>query len=387
MTTKLVKRKSEIQQTVMIPYAQLGAIIQLFKNKINNIRNSYQDIVDSIPGNDSYNEFENSQYVKRKKDSRYNPEVEKLQRQLYNIGAFGNSVSSKVVDGINGPKTQSAIKKAIELGYNVDNFKVYKSFFSRLKDAWYNLTGSGKPTLEQFKEQKRQQLRKQAAKVNAENPFPNFPQMDVGPWKGHDMDVRGKKGWNDERIRKEFTQYAVEAQNYLNNHHNLDPLTKQRIQESLTYYKKVAKNPKYIDTHGGGFGCIYTASGVYGDKYKKLNNKQLSDAIARGDDTGFIQIFPDEYQVGDIVQMGLNNGKSYNPHHAEMVTDTFMGYPKLAQNSATGYGTESKSNNWSNAREATRNAKNNGEEFRVLRFVGTKDQNKKWEEEYYKLYG
>jgi hypothetical protein len=35
--------------------------------------------------------------------------------------------------------------------------------------------------------------------------------MEVGPWKGHDMDVRGKKGWDDKRIRKEFTKYANEA--------------------------------------------------------------------------------------------------------------------------------------------------------------------------------
>lgn len=370
-----------------IPEAQLGMVINMLKDKFRGFKQSYSDFIDSIPGSTSYNQYQNSQYFKKKNDSRYNPKVEELQKQLYNIGAFGSINSSKVIDGIDGPKTQAAIKKATEMGYTVNNFSVSKSFLSKLKDAWGNLTGTRKPTLEEFKEKKRQELRKQAATINSQNPFPSFPQMDVGPWKGHDMDVRSKKGWDDKRIRKEFTKYVNEAQNYLNNNPNLNPLTKQRIQETLNYYKKVAKDPKYIDSHGGGFGCIYTASGVYGDKYKRLNNKQLSDAIARGEDTGFIQVFADEYKVGDIVQMGVNNGKSYNPHHAEMVTDTFMGYPKFAQNSATGYGKESKSNTWSNAAKATRNAKNNGEEFRVLRFVGTKDQNKKWEEEYYRLYG
>jgi hypothetical protein len=38
------------------------------------------------------------------------------------------------------------------MGYTVNNFSVSKSFFNRLKDAWGSLTGTRKPTLEEFKE-------------------------------------------------------------------------------------------------------------------------------------------------------------------------------------------------------------------------------------------
>ena len=381
--SKLIKKNySSYNLTEEIPKAQLGTILTILNKGLNKARETYRDVIESIP---SFNNT-NPENKNPKQDSN----LKKLQKQLYDIGAFGKIAINKAVDGKDGPLTQGAIQKAKDLGYEVNGFNLVKkdqSFLDKLTNAWNNLIGNRKPTLEEFKEKKRQELRDQAARVNSQNPFPNFPQMDVGPWKGHDMDVRGKKGWDDNRIRKEFTKYANDAQKYLKQNPNLEPLAKKRIQEALDYYKKVAKNPKYLDTHGGGFGCIYTASGSYGDDYRNLNNKKLSDDIQKGKDTGFIQIQPDEYVVGDIIQLGKNTNGIYNPHHAQMVTDTFMGYPKLAQNSAIGYGQDSKSNNWSNAKNFTRTRRNLGEEFRVLRFVGTKDQNKKWEEEYYKLYG
>ena len=388
MPQKLITRNKNYTVDY-IPEAQLGMILSVLKNKIKNIGQGFSDIVDSIPGTDSYNQSINGQIVRKKSNPKYDPQVERLQSQLYDIGAFGNLSRSKAVDGVDGQLTQKAVQKAEQMGYSINGSKVSKNsnFLERLKNAWDSVIGNRKPSLEEFKEKKRRELREQAARVNSQVTLPNFPQMNIGPEKGHDMDVRGKRGWDNDRIRKEFTKYARDAEKYLKENPNLEPLAKQRMREVIEYYKKVASNPAYIDTHGGGYGCIYTASGAYGDAYRKQNNKNLSDAIARGEDTGFIQIQPNSYEVGDIIQIGVNNGKTYKPHHAEMVTDTFMGYPKLAQNSATGYGPESKSNNWSNAMEYTRRAKDSGEEFRVLRFVGTKDQNKKWEEEYYRLYG
>lgn len=250
------------------------------------------------------------------------------------------------------------------------------------------LTSSNrKPTLEQFLEMKRQEVRDQAALVNSQIITPNFPVLGTGPMKNHDMDVRGKKGWNDERIRKEFTKYAEKTQKYLDEHPNLEPLARQRIQETLNYYNKVKENPSYIDKHGGGFGCITTASGAYGNSNVRWNNKQFANEILSGKDTGFAIVEPGDYRKGDIIQLGRSEEGNY-PHHAEMVTDTFLGYPKLAQTQAEGYGLNDKENDWNNyANLWLRSLYEKHKGLQVVRFVGTKSQNEKWKREYEQLYG
>jgi len=118
------------------------------------------------------------------------------------------------------------------------------------------------------------------------------------------MDVFGKKGWSIEKTRKEFAKYAKQTRDYLAKHPNIEPLAKKRIMETLSYYDKVVKDPTYINRNGGGYGCIYTASGAYGDKFRWSNNKGLADAILAGKDTGFELVKPGSYKTGDIIQLG-----------------------------------------------------------------------------------
>lgn len=338
---------------------------------------------------------------KKSKDPRYNPDIEKLQSQLYRIGAFGDLSKEKAIDGIQGRRTNNAIKYAKSKGYQIKNNTLIKpnenlSLLDRVKNAWRNLN---KPSLEEFKEKKRQELRNQAALVNSQVNVPNFVEMKGTPsMKDHDLDLRGKKyNWDDQKIKQEFTKYANETREYLKKHPNLEPLAKKRILETLSYYEKVAKNPKYHDKNGAGFGCIYTASGAYGDQFRYQNNRRLTDAIRRGEDTGFEVVNYDpirdtgKLKVGDILQLGRND-RTY-AHHAEMVTDKIMGYPKLAQTQASGFSPSDKDNDYDNYLKMIQQSRTGWHEGRqnqgmqLLRFVGTKKQNEDWEKEYYKLYG
>lgn len=379
MPTKLLPKNN-------IPEYQLGGLIS-------NIGLSLYNLSNSLFG--TY-----KQPQQKTKNLNYDPQLKKLQQQLYNIGAFKNVSKEKAVDGLPGNLTNNAIRVAKSMGYTIENNKLIEptngGFLDGIKNAWKKLTGTYVPTLEEFKEQKRQELRNKAARVNSQTITPNFPQLGRSPMQGHDMDIFGKKKWSVEKTRKEFSKYSKQAKQYLLDNPNIEPLAKKRIQEAIKYYDKVVQDPNYITKNGGGFGCIYTASGAYGDNMRYTNNRQLANDILAGKDTGYEIVDDDNYKVGDIIQLGKSTNKSY-PHHAEMVIDTFMGYPKLAQTQAEGYGPKDKEtsgisawNNFLGMQIASLGRHDNGklnQGLQVIRFVGTKKQNKEWEKEYHKLYG
>lgn len=347
----------------------------------------------------------------QEKSTRKNNLVLNWQKMLYNAGAFGNISEQAAVDGIMGPMT----KKAMEQYYKGKIFRKpfqnrkpsnqrkstdilnggkfnFGSFFSFSNKDNTNNTSNNitNMSLEEYKELKRDEIRQKAARVNSQTITPDFPILAGGPQKGHDLDVYGKKKWSEDKVKAEFKSYISVAENYLKNNPNIEPLAKQRIQNTIRYYKKVVADPHYIDKYGGGFGCIYTASGAYGDKFRYASNSDLANKTLAGKDTGFEIVDsvrnPFDWKVGDIVQVGRSE-KGNSPHHAEMVVSKRLGLPVLAQTNAEGYGPSDKENDvalyryWERLESDKERGKPGGGQ--ILRFVGTKAQNKQWEQEYY----
>lgn len=372
MSTKLLPKNN-------IPEYQLGGFISNLALSLNNLTNNF------------FGKTRVQQKTSVPKNSRYNPQLKKLQEQLYNIGAFKGISKNRAIDGIPGRLTNNAIKTAQSMGYTIKNNKLISpnnsSFIDDIRSAWNKLFGQHVPTLEEFKEKKRQEIRNKAALVNSQIITPDFVQLGTAPEKGHDLDVFGKKGWSIEKTRKEFTKYAKQAREYLQKNPNIEPLAKKRIESALKYYNKVIKDPTYLNRNGGGYGCIYTASGAYGDNMRYSSNVQMANDILSGKDTGYELVEPGNYKVGDIIQLGRSE-KNNQPHHAQMVTDTFLGYPKLAQTQAEGYGPSDKENDWNNmVYHSIRGIFDKRNGLQVIRFIGTKKQNDQWEKEYHKLYG
>ena len=372
MPTKLLPKNN-------IPEYQLGGFISNLALSLTNLTNNL------------FGRARIPQKTNTPKNSKYDPQLKNLQEQLYNIGAFKGVSKNKAVDGIPGRLTNNAIKTAQSMGYSIKDNKLISpnnnSFIDGIRNAWNKLFGQRVPTLEEFKEKKRQEIRDKAALTNSQIITPDFPQLGRASEKGHDMDVFGKKGWSIEKTKKEFAKYAKQAREYLQKNPNIEPLAKKRIENTIKYYDKVVEDPTYLNRNGGGYGCIYTASGSYGDNMRYSNNKQLADAILAGKDTGYEIVEPGDYKVGDIIQLGRSEKNNY-PHHAQMVTDTFLGYPKLAQTQAEGYGPGDKENDWNNMLyHGIRGIFDKRNGLQVVRFVGTKKQNDQWEKEYHKLYG
>lgn len=360
----------------------------------------YMKIYNSYYNN--YKKMYKGKLVKRSSQNqrkrRIDKDVLKLQKKLYDAGAFGNIPEYKAVDGIMGPMTRRAFaqfiqnktklpfqdkkqnkQKLLSSIQNINFFHRYTNNNSAAKDV-------KQMSLEEYKESKREEIRQKAARVNSQTITPDFPILAGGPQKGHDLDVYGKKKWSEDRVKTEFKYYITVAENYLRNNPDIEPLAKQRIQDTISYYKKVVADPHYIDRYGGGFGCIYTASGAYGNKFRYASNSDLANKTIAGKDTGFeivdVVHNPFDWKIGDIVQVGRSE-EGNSPHHAEMVVSKRAGFPVMAQTNAEGYSPSDKENNVALYRLRERMESGGGGQ--VLRFVGTKAQNKQWEQEYYAM--
>lgn len=329
-----------------------------------------------------------SSFSGNKKDNKILKVVQKI---LYDSGAFGNIPEYRAVDGIMGPLTRKAMAQYLSKG------KLFGSFNSgTTKQPTNNNTKAdlSNLSLEEYKELKRDEIRQKAARVNSQTITPDFPILAGGPQKGHDLDLYGKRKWSEDKVKTEFNYYISVAENYLRNNPNIEPLAKKRIQNTIKYYKKVVADPSYINKYGGGFGCIYTASGAYGDQFRYASNSDLANKILAGKDTGFQLVRdlgnPHQWKVGDIVQVGRSE-KGNSPHHAEMVVSKskLLGMPVLAQTNAEGYGPSDKENDVALHRyyERLESDKELGKPGggQIIRFVGTKAQNKQWEQEYYAM--
>ena len=332
-----------------------------------------------------------SSFSGNKKDD----EILKLQKMLYDSGAFGNIPEYKAVDGIMGPLTRKALTQYLFKGKLSWLFNSGKNnqTTEQLTSNTSTEADLSNLSLEEYKELKRDEIRQKAARVNSQTITPDFPILAGGPQKGHDLDLYGKRKWSEDKVKTEFKFYISVAENYLRNNPDIEPLAKQRIQNTIKYYKKVVENPHYIDKYGGGFGCIYTASGAYGDQFRYASNSDLANKTLAGKDTGF-QIIKDlgspyQWKVGDIVQVGRSE-EGNSPHHAEMVVSKKLGiWPVLAQTNAAGYGPSDKENDVALYRyyERLELDKKKGKPGggQIIRFVGTKAQNKQWEQEYYAM--
>ena len=160
--------------------------------------------------------------------------------------------------------------------------------------------------------------------------------------------------------------------------------------ESLNALKKELSNGYGDSKLCAGSSCIYTATDNFGKKYRVSGNKSFRTNPSK---YGFVEIGLNEIVPGDIIQdFKLGSGE---PNHAI----TFVGYDKNNNNNAL----FNYSSGGSDETSIKKNAKypfyldfgmppthlngENNNEFKhnaaAYRFVGTEDDNKEWEKQYY----
>ena len=365
-------------------------------------------------------QFRNTQsQLKAKEKTIITDDPEVLQTRLKQLGYYKGNIDRKV-----GPMTRAAIQAAERDGYKIKYSpkqlvpKAPKSEEKENKIARVVNSFFGKkvPTKEEYIEQRKQEVREKAAKINEETVTPYFPLGNYMP--KHDFDFYGKgeegkgkaKNMTQEQVRDLFIGYRDEAQRYLDSHPNISSEARKKVQRNINYYDRVIKDPQTVSRKGSGigFGCIYSASGAFDQedlssarrgKVVFANNRQLAQSIKNNSDSPY-EILPwkgTKLKVGDIIQIGTSDSK-IGPHHAVMVTGFNMfGIPQITQTNAGEAGMNDRdigsttkyiytllAGRFGDGDPNTPGTQPQG--LQIVRFKGDSQDIKQWEKEYNSIY-